>query len=137
MRISICCTDFDTIGEMDRWIAGLEAALPGARATQWAPAAPPADYAVVWKPPQQFFDEQTRLKGIFNTGAGVDALVTLRLPNGVPLVRLDDAGMAVQMAEYVCHALIRHFREFERYEADAARSQWAVREPPRRADFTV
>ena len=31
---------------------------------------------------------------------------------------LDDAGMSVQMAEYVCHAVIRHFREFERVEAD-------------------
>jgi glyoxylate/hydroxypyruvate reductase A len=32
------------------------------------------------------------------------------------LVRLDDAGMAAQMAEYVCHAVIRHFREFAAYE---------------------
>jgi glyoxylate/hydroxypyruvate reductase len=34
------------------------------------------------------------------------------------VVRLDDAGMSVQMAEYVCHAVIRHFREFDGYEAD-------------------
>jgi glyoxylate/hydroxypyruvate reductase A len=35
------------------------------------------------------------------------------LPQGARVVRLDDAGMAVQMAEYVCHAVIRHFREFD------------------------
>jgi pyruvate/2-oxoglutarate dehydrogenase complex dihydrolipoamide acyltransferase (E2) component len=33
------------------------------------------------------------------------------------VVRLDDAGMSVQMAEFVCHAVIRHFRELDAYEA--------------------
>ncbi|MFZ2217542.1 MAG: glyoxylate/hydroxypyruvate reductase A, partial [Rhodoferax sp.] len=96
-----------------------------------------ADYAVVWAPPQAFFNEQTQLKAIFNTGAGVDALMKLDLPAGVPVIRLDDAGMAVQMAEYVCHALIRHFREFEGYEADMAQGTWSYREPRDRADFPV
>ncbi|MDO9402474.1 MAG: glyoxylate/hydroxypyruvate reductase A [Polaromonas sp.] len=137
MRISICCTDEETIGKIDRWVAGFEAALPGAVATPWVPGAAPADYAVVWKPPQAFFDGQTQLKGIFNTGAGVDALLRLRLPAGVPVVRLDDAGMAVQMAEYVCHAVIRQFRDFAGYEADATSSRWDEREAPRREDFSV
>ena len=39
------------------------------------PGAPPADYAVVWAPPQQFLDEQPQLKALFNIGAGVDALI--------------------------------------------------------------
>jgi hypothetical protein len=42
-----------------------------------APGAPQADHAVVWAPPQQFMDEQPALKGMFNTGAGVDALLKL------------------------------------------------------------
>ena len=60
------------------------------------------------------------LKGIFNIGAGVDALMKLQLAAGVPVVRLDDAGMSAQMAEYVSHAVIRHFRELDGYEADIA-----------------
>ena len=56
-----------------------------------------------------------RLKGIFNIGAGVDALLKLKLPPQAVVVRLEDAGMAVQMAEYVCQAVIRHFREFDVY----------------------
>jgi glyoxylate/hydroxypyruvate reductase A len=45
-------------------------------------------------------------------------------------VRLDDAGMSVQMAEYVCQAVIRHFREFDAYEAgDIAQGQWSYRKP--------
>src|SRR5438093_7515475 len=133
MRITFCCTDT----KAQPWLEGLRAALPGAVVELWTAGSVPADYAVVWAPPQQFFDEQTGLKGIFNIGAGVDALMKLRLPPGVPVVRLDDAGMSVQMAEYVCHAVIRHFREFDAYDADSARGQWSYRKPHRRVDFPV
>jgi glyoxylate/hydroxypyruvate reductase A len=92
----------------------------------WAPGAPPADYAVVWAPPQVFLDEQAGLKALFNIGAGVDALLKLRLPPTARIVRLDDAGMSVQMAEYVCHAVIRHFREFDGYEADVRQGPLVV-----------
>ena len=132
MRISFCCTDT----KAEPWLQGLRAALPGAIVEVWAPGALLADYAVVWAPPQQFMDEQTALKGIFNIGAGVDALLKLRLPV-VPIVRLDDAGMSVQMAEYVCHAVIRHFREFNAYEADVAAGNWSYRKPRNRLDFPV
>ena len=133
MHITFCCTDTKPAP----WLEGLRAALPGAHIENWQLDAAPADYAVVWAPPQDFFDRQPALKAIFNTGAGVDALMKLRLPAGVPVVRLDDAGMAVQMAEYVCHAVIRHFRELDVYEAEAAEGRWAYRKPRRRAEFTV
>ncbi|MDO8717364.1 MAG: glyoxylate/hydroxypyruvate reductase A [Polaromonas sp.] len=133
MRISFCCTDT----KAQPWLEGLRAAFPGAEVEVWSAGAAPADYAVVWAPPQQFIDEQTQLKGIFNIGAGVDALLKLRLPPGVPVVRLDDAGMSVQMAEYVCHAVIRHFREFDGYEADARQGKWSYRKPRLRTDFPV
>jgi glyoxylate/hydroxypyruvate reductase A len=45
--------------------------------------------------------------------------------------------MAVQMAEYVCHALIRHFREFDGYEADTAQGRWSFRKPRARSEFPV
>ena len=133
MHIIYSSTDQDEAA----WVPALQAALPGASVAQWAPGAPPADYAVVWKPPQQLLSEQSQLRAIFNTGAGVDALLQLQLPPGVPVLRLDDAGMAVQMAEYVCHALIRHFRELDAYEADTRAGTWQHRPPRRRADFPV
>lgn len=61
----------------------------------------------------------------------------LRLPAGVPVVRLDDAGMSVQMAEYVCHAVIRYFRELDLYAEEATQASWAFRRPRVRADFRV
>ncbi len=133
MHISFCCTDT----KAQPWLDGLQAALPDARVTQWQPGADAADYAVVWAPPQQFFDEQTKLKGVFNIGAGVDALTDMSIPAGVPLFRLEDAGMAAQMAEYVCHAVIRHFREFDAYEADEAGGKWSYRKPLSRRDFPI
>ncbi len=133
MKITFCSPDPDP----QPWLEGLSAALPDAQVTLWQPGAPLADYAVVWAPPQAFLDEQTQLKAIFNTGAGVDALMKLKLPAGVPVIRLDDAGMAVQMAEYVCHALIRHFREFDGYGADMAQGKWSFRKPRDRVDFPV
>jgi glyoxylate/hydroxypyruvate reductase A len=133
MRITFCCTDTAS----EPWLEGLRAALPGADVSLWSPGALAADYAVVWAPPQQFFDEQPQLKALFNIGAGVDALLKLRLPAGAQIVRLDDAGMSVQMAEYVCHAIIRHFREFDGYEADMAHGKWSFRKPHSRLDYPV
>ena len=133
MRLTFCCADT----KAQPWLDGLRAALPDAQVELWSSGAVAADYAVVWAPPQTFFDEQTALKGVFNIGAGVDALMNLRLPAGVPVVRLDDAGMSVQMAEYVCHSVIRHFREFDGYAADVSKGQWSYRKPRARADFPV
>ncbi len=133
MHISFCCTDT----RAEPWLDGLRAALPEASVMPWVPGAQLADYAVVWAPPQQFIDEQTQLKTLFNIGAGVDALMALRIPPHVKVVRLDDAGMSVQMAEYVCHAVIRHFRQFADYEADVAAGKWSYRKPLDRSDFPV
>lgn len=133
MKVTFCCADTSP----DAWLEGLRAALPEADISLWQSGAPLADYAVVWAPPQQFFDEQTSLRAVFNTGAGVDALLRLRIAPHIPLVRLDDAGMAVQMAEYVCHALLRHFREMDAYGATQAAGQWVQRPPLSRATFPV
>jgi glyoxylate/hydroxypyruvate reductase A len=133
MRITVCLTD----NRPEPWIEGLRAALPEAEVENWSPGAAPADHAVVWVPPQALLDEQPRLRGLFNIGAGVDALLKLRVPPHTRVVRLDDAGMSVQMAEYVCHSLIRHFREFDAYEAESRAGRWSYRKPREREDFPV
>lgn len=133
MKVTFCCTGT----KAEPWLEGLRAALPGAEVSVWEPGAPQADYAVVWAPPQQFMDEQPALKALFNIGAGVDALLKLQLPPHAKVVRLGDAGMAVQMAEYVAHAVIRHFRELDTYESDMHNSQWRLRQPPLRSDYPV
>jgi glyoxylate/hydroxypyruvate reductase len=133
MRISFCCTHT----KPGPWLDGFRRALPHATIEDWHPRAPQADHAVVWAPPQQFLDEQPELKAIFNIGAGVDALLKLRLPPQALVVRIGDGGMAVQMAEFVCHALIRHFRELDCYEDDVRHGAWSYRKPRRRPEFPV
>ena len=139
LRITLCLNGTAP----EPWQQGLSAALPEAVVSIWQPGMPQpaqadlADLAVVWAPPQAFIDEQTSLKVLFNIGAGVDALLRLRLPPDLAVVRLDDAGMAVQMAEYVCQAVIRHFRELDVSEAEMAAGLWAFRKPRQRADFAV
>jgi len=133
MKITVC---FDRLDPAP-WVQGVQAALPQAQVSAWAAGAPQADVAIVWAPPQQFVDEQPGLQAMFNIGAGVDALLKLRLPADLQVVRLDDAGMSVQMAEYVCHAVIRHFRELDGYEADTRSGKWSYRKPRNRKDFAV
>jgi len=133
LRIAFCCANTAP----EPWLAGLRAALPQAEVAVWQPGAAAADYAVVWQPQQQFFDEQAQLKGIFNIGAGVDALLKLRLPPQAVVVRLEDAGMAVQMAEYVCQGVVRHFRDLDIYVADMRAGRWTYYPPRQRSDFPV
>jgi glyoxylate/hydroxypyruvate reductase A len=144
MKIVFCCTNT----KAEPWLEGFRKALPGVDIWEWqaghmaeaekAGQAPKmADHAVVWSPPQAFIDEQTQLQNLFNMGAGVDALLKLQLPKNLNVVRLNDAGMSVQMAEYVCHAVIGHFREFDHYEKDMQSQRWSYRKPHVRAEFAV
>jgi glyoxylate/hydroxypyruvate reductase A len=138
MKIVFCCINT----KAEPWLEGFRQALPGVDIWEWqaAPAgqAPQlADHAVVWSPPQSFIDEQTQLQSLFNIGAGVDALLKLTLPESLNIVRLNDAGMSVQMSEYVCHAVIRYFREFKQYENDQTEQRWSFRKPALRSEFSV
>ena len=133
MNITICFASLPS----EPWVQAVQQAFPEATVSAWAPGAPQADHAIVWAPPQQFIDEQPALQTLFNIGAGVDALLQLKLPPSLKVVRLDDAGMSVQMAEYVCHAVIRHFREFDAYDTDTQAGKWSYRKPRSRADFAV
>ncbi len=123
----------------DEWRDAFVRALPEAEIRSWAPGpAWPADYAAFWHPPRELLDGQARLKAAFNLGAGVDAaLKALALPPGVPLVRLEDAGMGRQMEEYVAWAVLRYFRRLDDYAAQQARAEWKVHRPRRHDEFPV
>lgn len=133
MNISICLSDILP----EPWVESLKKELPDAIVSVWKPGSPSADYAIVWDPPQQFIDEQSDLKALFNIGAGVDNLLQLSLPSSLKVVRLEDAGMSVEMSEYVCHAVIRYFREFKQHETNKQLGKWSYRKTKTRNDFTI
>ena len=129
-----------TGGRPEPWLADLAASIPGADVRAWQEGDDvPADYAVVWQPPRAMLSGRTDLKAIFNLGAGVDGIMALddALPAGVPVVRLDDAGMGVQMAEYVSHAVLRYFRRFDEYAMQQQAGQWRFLKPHDKRSFTV
>jgi len=120
-----------------KWSGRLRAALPeadivtrdSARATVDEHATA-ADYALVWRPDPSFFAEQRHLKAIFNLGAGIDALATMpEFPRAVPLIRLEDAGMARPMAQYALAVVLRHACRFDEYVRCQAEHRWAPRRP--------
>lgn len=96
------------------------------------------DYLAVWKPPADLLRKQTRLKGIVNLGAGVDALLNNPgLPGNVPIVKLRDAGMGPLMADYVRYGVLHFQRDFDRYLAQEAAAQWHELTATDKADWPV
>jgi glyoxylate/hydroxypyruvate reductase A len=124
---------------LPEWRDALARALPQGEVRAWEPGlAWRADYAAVWYPAAEVLAGQTGLKAIFNLGAGVEALLNrIALPPGVPLIRLEDAGMARQMAEYATWAVMRYFRRLDAYAAQQSRAEWKLLRPLRHADFPV
>jgi len=123
---------------VERWHAALAAELPGAEISVWPAAPARPDYALVWKPPASLFDEVHPTRAVFNLGAGVDALLAVAtLPRDVPIVRLEDAGMAVQMAEYVSLAVLRAYREMDAYSEQQRSGEWRPRARIPKSGFAV
>ena len=122
------------------WQTALQQAMPDANMRLWQEGdIAPADYALVWKPPATMLRGRTDLKAIFNLGAGVDAILHLgdALPAGVPVVRLDDAGMGLQMAEFVAHAVLRYFRRLDDYARQNQQQIWRSLMPYEKKDFSI
>ena len=114
--------------------------LPQATIRQWHKGdQAPADYALVWKPPAEMLAGRADLKAIINLGAGVDALLQIKehIPGNVPIVRLEDAGMGEQMADYVAYAVLRYFRRMDEYEKLAQRALWEPKSAKMKSQFSI
>lgn len=121
------------------WADALRQEFPEASVREWIPNHPTScDYAVCSKPPAAFFTDQPRLKAIFSIGAGVDTILRdLGTPRDVPIFRLEDAGMAAQMEEYVtCFALL-FMRRLDEYRSQNLDGHWTQLSPRSRAMFPI
>jgi glyoxylate/hydroxypyruvate reductase A len=114
-------------GVIAPWARDFTRALPQAETVSWqeGETLPPCDYAVLWAPTPELLGQLAQVKAIFLMGAGVDAILKFgdALPD-VPVIRLGDAGMAEQMAEYIVYAVLRYFRRFDEYENQARLGVW-------------
>lgn len=124
----------------DPWIAEVLSEFPQAQVRAWHEGDnDPADYAIAWKPPLAMLQQRPDLKAVFNVGAGVDAIMEFgdALPKDLMIVRLDDAGMGVQMAEYVTHAVLRYYRRLNEFDMQARAGQWRFLKPHDKKNFAV
>ena len=112
--------------------------LPQAHFDLWPQGRDTAhDVAVCWKPPPGFFNGR-RFRAIFNMGAGVDALLQEpELPADTPIIRLEDAGMAEKMEEYVAWAALGYLRNMDVYARQQRRAEWTQLDPRPRENFCI
>lgn len=121
-----------------RWCADLRRLLPDHQVEVWTRASAPADYAVAWNPPEDFFATQSGLRMLFSAGAGVDGLLRHpQLPARLPIARIEDAGMGDQMVEYCLHEILRIQRRFDDYRSLQQAIDWRELPVPRRSELPV
>ena len=125
MKILVQSTGLDIVPGI---IAELRKHQPDWQYFAW-PSDEPCDYVVGWKPPAELFARQPKLKAVINYGAGVDAILAMgAVPAHLPIVRLEDAGMAQQMAEYAIYGVIHHQRHMQIYLSQQRDKHWQQHE---------
>lgn len=109
------------------WREALARALPELDFRVWPDIgrAEEVDYALVWKPPTGMLASLPRLRAILSLGAGVDHLfLDTQLPEGMPITRMVDAGLAPQMSEYALYGVLHFHRNMDRYAQLQRAAQW-------------
>lgn len=121
------------------WRDAIAAHLPEVQIDIWKPGFnEPADYAVGWTPPPQFFVDQPQLRAFFSTGAGVEhVLNNPKLPPALPVIRIEDAGMGEQMVDYCRYEVLRWMYERDTYAAQQAAGVWKQRATSHRGEWPI
>jgi glyoxylate/hydroxypyruvate reductase len=82
-------------------------------------------YAAAWLPPANVLRDLPNLKVIFSLGAGVDAILTdPTLPNGIPIVRVNDPDLTMRMTEHVVMHVLMHHRQQRRILDNQQNKLW-------------
>ncbi len=83
------------------------------------------DYAAAWLPPANFLKSLPNLKAIFSFGAGVDAILAdPTLPDGIPIVRVNDPDLTGRMTEYIVLHVLMHHRQQRRLDNNQRQKNW-------------
>jgi len=130
------CTD-DNDGDMLR---AMRSAMPDLEIRVWPNTGNKLeiDSALVWMPPDDFFDGLDNLKHVYSISAGVDHLLKHPgLNNTLPLVRLFDAGMGERMAHYVLYGALHAQRGMPRLNLAQRAKKWDRFSIPDPADLNI
>jgi glyoxylate/hydroxypyruvate reductase A len=123
----------------EAWRAELQARIPRLDVRIWPEVGDPADIdiALVWRPPPGELARYPKLQAILSLAAGIDGLIADPDLPDVPIARMVDPSLTRTMTEYVLLAVLRHHREFDRFERAQRAREWAYAFPPQAADRQV
>jgi glyoxylate/hydroxypyruvate reductase len=114
-------------GNPDQWAALFRAELPGYEILTEAPRPgdPAVPYLVVGKPLPGVIASVPGLALVLSINAGIEHLLASgEIPDGVPIVRLVDEGLALGMAEWVLAQALAWHRHLLVYRDQQARREW-------------
>ena len=96
------------------------------------------EFAVVWAPPRGLLQSFERLRYIFSIGAGVTH-ITLDpdYPRRVPIVRLQDRLLVLDMSCHIIHWVLHFHRYYARYARYRAERRWLRHRYPENAERRV
>ncbi|HLT02350.1 MAG TPA: glyoxylate/hydroxypyruvate reductase A [Geminicoccaceae bacterium] len=123
----------------EAWRAELQARMPELDVRIWPKVGDPAqiDVALVWRPPPGELARYPNLRAILSLGAGIDGLIADPDLPDVPIARMVDPSLTRTMTEYVLLAVLRHHREFDRFERAQRAREWAYAFPPQASERRV
>ena len=123
----------------EAWREAVCAAIPALDFRIWPAVGDPAeiDVALVWQPPPGELARYPNLRAILSLGAGIDGLLAQPGLPDVPIARMVDPSLTRTMTEYVLLAVLRHHRQFDRFERAQRAREWAYAFPPQAAERRV
>jgi len=111
---------------VDQWLALLRAALPQHIVVGDVAEAAGAAYAVVGTPAPGVLAALEELEVVFSVNAGIEALLESgEVPDGIPIVRMVDDGLAEGMLEWVLATTLAWHRNLFAYRDRQSKGIWA------------
>jgi glyoxylate/hydroxypyruvate reductase len=111
----------------EAWANAMRQARPDMVVRVWPDVADPGsiDYVAAWLPPPDVVKSLVNLRVIFSLGAGVDAILKdPTLPDGVPIVRVNDPDLTNRMSEYIVLHCLMHHRQQRRLDLQQKDRTW-------------
>ena len=125
-------------GNQEGWLDALSEYLPHIPVHVFPyPEVNEIKYALVWDHPPGDLQRYPNLRAILNLGAGTDHLERDEHLPKVPVVRLVDPVVDINMAQYTLY-WVMHFRcGYEQYRTQQSKKDWSRFQIPQVSDFRV
>ena len=127
MAIAIICPGRDT----SILRTSLQGELPGVRILDYPyiPGPEDVEMIVIWKHPPHVTRDMPKLKLISSLGAGVDHILRDEtLPSDVPIVRIVDPGLTIDMRRYLLLAILHFHKNMPELLLLKEQKKWAPNE---------